>query len=221
MVVLANMIELGQSRCGMVVAGENSRPLLETAIQRLNGMMELTRRELKPWFASLTIGSAAVAVVLAHVDYASCDYRLLGGANLCNTAYNHLCQGDGDTGMGAGSTPVMQTDAEELLKQGVGVARETWGEAKSELGWDNDTPDVVCTHQVGKRHSDRLYEALGLDPQRNYGTVSHLGNCGSASLPATAAMAVEEGRIPRGGSMALLGIGSGINCTMLGVRRAD
>ncbi len=219
MVTLANMIELGQVRTGMVVAGENSRPLLETAIRKLNGMVGLTRREIKPWFASLTIGSAAVAVIMSHVDAAPADYRLLGGAQVCNTQFNHLCQGDGDAGMAEDSTPVMQTDSEELLIQGVAVARDAWNATKRTLDWHDDTPEVICTHQVGKRHSDYLYAALGLDPNKDFATVATLGNCGSASLPATAAMAIEQNRLAPGGRLAMLGIGSGINCLMLGVER--
>lgn len=219
MVTLANMIELGQVRCGVVVAGENSRPLIETAMERLNGMVGLTRKEIKPWFASLTIGSAAAAVVMSHVGFAPPQHLLLGGAHLCNTEYNHLCQGDGDAGMTGSSAPVMHTDSEELLKQGVAVARETWSEAKAELGWEDSTPDVICTHQVGKRHSNFLYDALGLDAGKDYATVERLGNCGSASLPVTVAMATEENRIAPGGKLAMLGIGSGINCLMLGLER--
>jgi 3-oxoacyl-[acyl-carrier-protein] synthase-3 len=37
------------------------------------------------------------------------------------------------------------------------------------------------------------------------------------SCPITAAMAVENGRLSSGQKLAMLGIGSGINCTMLGV----
>lgn len=119
----------------------------------------------------------------------------------------------------AEAAPVMQTDSEELLKKGVGVAKEAWQETKEELGWTDETPDVVCTHQVGRRHSRLLYETLGLDPEKDFATVERLGNCGSASLPATAAMAMESGRLPPQGRMALLGIGSGINCLMLGLQR--
>ena len=112
----------------------------------------------------------------------------------------------------------MQTDSEELLKQGVAVARDAWVETKAELGWTDDTADVICTHQVGKRHSQYLYDALSLDRRKDFSTVETLGNCGSASLPATAAMAIEAGRLQPGQNMALLGIGSGINCMMLGVK---
>jgi 3-oxoacyl-[acyl-carrier-protein] synthase-3 len=113
--------------------------------------------------------------------------------------------------------PMMQTDAEELLNRGLDVARKTWTVFKSELGWTDDTPDIICTHQVGRVHRRRFYEEVGLNPDRDFSTYEFLGNCGAASLPVTAAIAAERGRIRPGDKLALLGIGSGINCMMLGV----
>jgi 3-oxoacyl-[acyl-carrier-protein] synthase-3 len=46
-------------------------------------------------------------------------------------------------------------------------------------------------------------------------TYDELGNIGPASLPITLAKAVEAGRIKKGDDVALLGIGSGINCSMM------
>jgi 3-oxoacyl-[acyl-carrier-protein] synthase-3 len=66
-------------------------------------------------------------------------------------------------------------------------------------------------------HRQRLYEHLKLSPELDYSTFERLGNCGSASLPATLALAEEEGRLQKGQKVALLGIGSGINCAGLGV----
>ena len=217
MMAVGNMIELGQIDCGLVVAGESSRPLMESTIRELNENTALTRRDIKPVFASLTIGSAAAAVLLTRAASESDSGRLLGGASLCNTAFNHLCQEDGGTGKNGSDHVLMKTDSEELLVRGVEVARAAWREAKNELGWCNETPDRVCTHQVGRIHRQRLYEALGLSAELDVSTVEFMGNCGSASLPATMAHAEATGQLKKGDRLALLGIGSGINCTMLGV----
>ena len=60
-------------------------------------------------------------------------------------------------------------------------------------------------------------ESLGLDPVKNFETLAQLGNVGSVSAPITMAMAVEQGQLVPGQRAAILGIGSGINCLMLGV----
>lgn len=217
MITAANLIELGQAEVALVVAGENSRPLTEATLQHLLQDDTLTRQSVKDAFASLTIGSAAAAVLLTRDRVSRAGHRFLGGATRAHTAFDHLCRGTADAGMHGTSRPLMATDSEELLVRGIETAVPTWQACCAELGWTATTPDTVCTHQVGRVHRDRLFAALGLDPARDFATLEFLGNCGSASLPATAALAVEAGRLAPGARLALLGIGSGINCTMLGV----
>ncbi len=215
--VLANMIELGQIECGLAVCGENAWPLLENTIQLLNADLSLTRQTIKAQFASLTIGSAAAAVLLKHRAAAPGGHRLLAAASYSNCRHNDLCQGDATGGMTAGSQPLMQTDSHELMLQGVAVAAEMWAALKQESGWDNDSPEVICGHQVGKFHRDLLFQTLQLAVEKDFPTFPFLGNCGSASLPATCALASEAGVLQPGRKAALLGIGSGINSAGLAV----
>jgi 3-oxoacyl-[acyl-carrier-protein] synthase-3 len=217
MIAAAALIELGQAEVGLVVAGENSRPLTEATLEHLLTDASLTRQSVKEAFASLTIGSAATAVVLTRDRRSRTGHRLLGGAAFANTAYDHLCRGSADGGMAGAARPLMSTDAEELLVRGIETAVQTWALFCAELGWNAQTPDLVCTHQVGRIHRDRLFAALGLDPARDFPTIEFMGNTGSAALPGTAALAIEAGRLRPGQRLAMLGIGSGINCTMLGI----
>lgn len=214
-VTLANMIELGQVRAGLLVSGENSRALLEGTIHELLHNPALTRKDIKAHFASLTIGSAGAAVVLSHRSVSRTGHRLLGGAAWSNTRDNGLCQGGGDGGIH--SSLQMLTDSEALLREGVAVAGRTWARAREELAWDEATAGLYCCHQVGRTHRDQLFQALGLDPARDFSIFETTGNCGSASWPMTLAMAEEQGRTAAGGRIGLLGIGSGINCMMLGL----
>ena len=218
MMMLANMIQLGQVQTGLVVAGESSEPLVDSTIETLNSDTSLTRRGIKDQIASLTIGSAATAVLMRHASLSPQGHRLLGGAHHTDTTNNHLCQGGADTGMDGRSHPLMHTDSHELLVRGVAVAARTWKKFREVLNWTAATPDAICGHQVGKAHRAALFERLGLDLAKDFSTFEFLGNCGAASLPVTLAMAEEEGRVQAGRNVALLGIGSGINCAMLGVR---
>ena len=72
-------------------------------------------------------------------------------------------------------------------------------------------------HQVGKGHRKLMYENVGLDLQKDFSTLEFLGNTGSASLPTTLAMGIEKNVLKPGDKAALLGIGSGLNCMMMGV----
>ena len=109
----------------------------------------------------------------------------------------------------------MQTDSEQLLLAGVGLAGETWTAFKAATGWDADRVDRLIGHQVGSAHRRKVYEALGLDLAKDFSTFETLGNMGSVSLPATLSAAVDAGAVAEGNRVALFGIGSGLNCLML------
>lgn len=216
---LANMIELGQVKRGLVVAGESSRQLVRTTIDQLLAKgPKLTRKEFKAAFTSLTIGSGAVACVLAHDSVARTQHHVLGGAILSATEHNHLCRGSADTGFSGDAEISMQTDAELLLNGGCELAAKTWDAFKASLGWQHDDISRTYCHQVGSMHRDRLYEAIQLDPARDFSTFDFLGNVGSVSAPLTMAMGIERDPPHPGSNIAMLGIGSGLSCVMLGMR---
>ncbi len=206
--IAAGLIEAGHIDCALVVSGENGRPLVE---QTLRTLVErpLTRNEIKPFFANLTIGSGAVAAMVCHRSLVQGRaHRILGGTARAATQHSELCQGDT---YGAESL-AMQTDSEALLLAGVALARETWHEFTAEQGSVFDR--FIC-HQVGSVHRRKLYETLGLELTKDFSTFETLGNTGSVALPATLAAAVDAGAIRDGDRVGLLGIGSGLNCLML------
>jgi 3-oxoacyl-[acyl-carrier-protein] synthase-3 len=209
--VAAGLIESGQIRCALIAAGENSRPLVEQTLQTLLEQ-PLNRNEIKPYFANLTIGSGAVAAMVCHRDLVrGRPHRLLGGVARAATQHSALCQGDTQ---GADAL-AMQTDSEQLLVAGIGLAQETWREFTGPAGWPGDSFARFICHQVGSTHRRKLYEALGLDLARDYSTFETLGNTGSVALPSTLAAAVAAGAVADGSRVGLLGIGSGLNCLML------
>lgn len=206
--IAGGMIESGQIKCAMVVAGENGRPLVE---QTLRTLVErpLSRNEIKPYFANLTIGSGAVGAMVCHQSMvAGRRHRLLGGIARAATQHSDLCQGDSY----GTEALAMQTDSEQLLVAGVALAEETWRDFTAEQGTNFNR--FIC-HQVGSAHRRKLYETLGLDLALDFSTFETLGNTGSVALPATLAAAVKAGAIRDGDRVGLLGIGSGLNCLML------
>jgi acyl-CoA:acyl-CoA alkyltransferase len=206
--IAGGLIESGQIKCAMVVSGENGRPLVE---QTLRTLVErpLSRNEIKPYFANLTIGSGAVAAIVCHRSLVTGRaHRLLGGIARAATQHSELCQGDA---YGTESL-AMQTDSEQLLLAGVALAEQTWRDFTAEQG--AEFARFIC-HQVGSAHRRKLYETLGLDLAKDFSTFETLGNTGSVALPATLAAAIDAGAIKEGDRVGLLGIGSGLNCLML------
>lgn len=216
MLVLANMIELGQVRAGIVVGTEVGRDLVEGTIDSLLTNPNVTRQSIKLDFASLTIGSGSAAMVLCHRDLSRCGHRLFGGACLTDTSHHELCAG-GVESVTTDGRPRMQTDSEALLHAGIELAGATWNRFQTELDWSTADVQKVFTHQVGKAHRKLLLDRLGIPPEIDFPTVEFLGNTGAVALPTAFALGVERGHISPGDRIALLGIGSGLSSIMLGV----
>jgi 3-oxoacyl-[acyl-carrier-protein] synthase-3 len=57
---------------------------------------------------------------------------------------------------------------------------------------------------------------IEIPAEKDFSTFSYLGNIGTVSLPLTAALAEQRGFLKAGDRVGFLGIGSGLNCLMLG-----
>lgn len=217
MLIVADLIELGRIQAGVVVGTETGRGLVEGTIDSLLSDQSLTRRSIKSAFASLTIGSGSAAIVLCHESLSAHHRHLLGGSVLSDTAKHDLCAGGVEADVHGDSRPRMETDSEALLHAGIALAERTWEQTKAELNWSNADVDRVFTHQVGKQHRNLLMERLQLDPHLDFPTVELFGNTGAVALPMALAMGLEKEPPPAGTTLALLGIGSGLNSVMLGI----
>jgi len=214
--MIANLIELGQIRAGIAVGTEVGRNLVEGTIHSLLASENLSRADVKTAFASLTIGSGSAAVLVCDRKLSEHDNRLIGGVFQANTTHHQLCAGGVETKTHGDDRPRMMTDSEALLHAGVRLAKSTWHQTKASLGWENKTVDKAFTHQVGRAHRKLLYEELELNPAMDFATVEYLGNTGAAALPLTSAIGIEQGHVSPGDHVAFLGIGSGLNSVMLG-----
>lgn len=208
MVQVANMIELGQIRAGVVVGTECGRELVDNTIGLLNSDTSLTRDTVKEYIASLTIGAASAAIVLCDEELSQTGNRLTTAVVHCDTSQHELCQS-------RGLETIMRTDSEELMRRGIAAGAQTFERFLAATGWEPDEINRTFCHQVGVAHRKLMFESLGLNPAIDFATLETLGNTGSAALPVTMALGIEEGLVQKDDRVALLGIGSGINCLML------
>lgn len=220
MLEIANRIELGQIRAGMVVSCESARDIVDVTIERLLAArdMELFKTSL----ATLTGGSGAVAVVLTDGSFGPGRRpRLLGGVTEAAPRHHDLCRWGmepiPDTGADPLYRPFMSTDAIAVLEHGVALGARTWAAFLDEMGWKPESVDRVISHQVGSGHRSTILRTLGIAEERDFVAYDFLGNTGTVALPLAAALAEEREFLRPGHRVALLGIGSGLNCLMLGV----
>ena len=208
---IANAIELGQIKAGMVVANETARRIVDLTIDKMNA--ECDMESFKKSMAVLTGGSGAVAIILTGEDAPAANYRrhrLLGGVVRNSSAHHRLCIWNAEPYQ-------MVTDSVSVLTNGVTLGQKTFKAFKEELALTEGQPDKVVCHQVGEANQKAILKAVGIDPEKDFPTYPFLANMGSASLPVTAAIADERGFLEPGDMVTMMGIGSGLNCLMLGV----
>lgn len=206
--VVGDLIERGAIRYGLVVDAEDSREVVEATVARLAGD-GATSDDIRREFAALTLGSGAAAALLAHRSLAPDAPAFVGGATLAATEHNQLCRGQ---------RTQMITDSTGLMGAGVQLARRTWDLAATALDWSSATIDSIIMHQVSRVHARAITRELGLPLERAHLTYPEFGNIGPAAVPITLSKAVEAGAVQRGQRVALMGIGSGLNCSMFEVR---
>ena len=217
-VTLSEKIRLGKAKIGMVIACESSRSINEDTLVSI--LQHKNTDHFRKTLANFTGGSGAIAVIVRSSDFI-CKHRPFGmidSNTQRNAAVHHgLCRW-GYQGLGGGLyEQFLHTEPTLVLKHGVELGIKTWLAFKEESGWNSKTTDRTICHQVGKAHRHAILSSLDLNPDNDYVTYPWLGNIGSVSLPITAAIAHENGFIRPGQRVGFLGIGSGLNCMILGV----
>ena len=217
MIEVANRIELGQIRAGLVVSCETAREINEIMISRLlkgSGGMD----EFAQVLATFTGGSGAVAMLLTDGSFPGLPgHRLAGAISEVAPESHRLCRWGLQPSANGCQEQFMATDAVTIMKNGVQLGRRTWDRFSMEMGWSPESVDRVICHQVGHGHQEAILKALQLPKEKDYTTYRFLGNMGTAALPVTAAIADERGALKPGQRAAFLGIGSGLTCLMMGL----
>ncbi|MBT0664301.1 3-oxoacyl-ACP synthase III [Geobacter pelophilus] len=214
---VANRIELGQIRAGLVVSCESAREINDIMIAAM--LEERSMEHFAVSLATLTGGSGAVAVLLSDGSFSGAEKRrLVGGVTQAAPEHHDLCLwGVTPDGRG-GYSQSMRTDAVSVMNFGVELGRRTWAALLHELKWQTAEVDRIICHQVGSAHQSAILKTLGIPDDRDFTTFEYLGNMGTVSLPLTMAVAEERDMLEPRQKVALLGIGSGLNCLMLGVQ---
>jgi len=202
--IASRMIERGEIDYALIVDGETANLAYEKTLARM-ASPDLTEDEFRNEMATLTLGCGAAGMVLARAELAPGAPRYRGGVTRAATQWNGLCRGNLDR---------MVTDTKMLLIEGMKLATKTFVAAKLALGWVVEEVDEFVIHQVSKVHTQAMVEAFGIDPKKVLTIFGEHGNIGPASVPIVLSKLREMGRLKKGDRVALLGIGSGLNCSM-------
>lgn len=209
MVMVANMIELGQIDTGLVVAAEAPQ---EGQLATIDHMLNngVTKDDIRDNLASFTLGSAGVGMVLTNGEKTKTGKQLLGGAHYSGTQHNKLC---------VAQRTWMHTDSRALLHNGTDVVLEAWDRFLKEMDWTKEDVDRLFTHQVSEPQRRKAMRTLKYPINgKDYPILEKFGNCGAAAAPLAFAMGIENEVLNDGDKVCLMGVGSGINSLILGVQ---
>ena len=202
--VAARMLERGDIDYALIVDGESSNLVYEKTLERMSAP-DVTAQQLRDEFAALTTGSGAAAMVLARSELVPDAPRYRGGVTRAANQWNKLCVGNLDR---------MVTDTRLLLIEGIKLATKTFEATRQALGWAVDEIDQFVIHQVSQPHTNAFIKAFGIDPKKVMTIFGEHGNIGPASVPIVLSKLRQLGKLKKGDRVALMGIGSGLNCTM-------
>ncbi|MDR2871268.1 MAG: 3-oxoacyl-ACP synthase III [Xanthomonadaceae bacterium] len=202
--VAARMIEYGEIDYALVVDAETMNLVYEKTLERMSDP-NITEEQFNRELATLTLGSGAAAMVLAHRDLVPDAPRYKGGITRSASEWNQLCRGNPD---------MMISDPQTLMVEGIRLAQKTFDIAKQALGWVVDELDQFVIHQVSKVHTRALIRAIGMDAKKVMTIFGDHGNIGPAGVPIVLSKLKELGKLKKGDRIALVGVGSGLNCTI-------
>lgn len=202
--IAARMLERGEIDYALIVDGETANLVYEKTLERM-ALPGVTADDFRNEMAALTLGCGAAAMVMARTELVPDAPRYRGGVTRSATEWNQLCRGNLDR---------MVTDTRMLLIEGIKLAQKTFLAAREALGWAVDELDQFVIHQVSQPHTAAFIKNFGIDPKKVMTIFGEHGNIGPASVPIVLSKLKELGRLKKGDRIALLGIGSGLNCSM-------
>ncbi|UYP47097.1 hypothetical protein NEF87_003382 [Candidatus Lokiarchaeum ossiferum] len=211
MELIKTMINAGKiKKYGLLVSSEGSIKALENTLRMLKST-NCKMDDYKSNFATLTLGSGAVAMLIANEDIAESQHVINDAVNVANTAEDHnkLCLASLDHSQ-------MYANTHGMMVEGIKLAVKTWAKANQTWpNWNDQYIDRYIPHQTSNRQIEALCNACKLNHDKFHIILEKYGNMASAALPMALIDAAETKTLNAGDQIALMGMGSGLNGTIM------
>jgi 3-oxoacyl-[acyl-carrier-protein] synthase III len=184
------MIKAGSARCALVVGAE--------VFSRILDFNDRT--------TCVLFGDGAGAVVLE----ASAEPGILASDLHADGRHaDILCTPGTVSGGQVIGSPLLRMDGQAVFKLAVGVLEQAARTVLERAGRASESLDWLVPHQANIRIMQATAKKLKLAPERLVATVADHGNTSAASVPLALDVAVRDGRIQRGHTVMLEGVGGG------------
>jgi 3-oxoacyl-[acyl-carrier-protein] synthase-3 len=184
------MIRAGSARCALVVGAETFSRILDFDDRT----------------TCVLFGDGAGAVVLEASDEPG---LLASSLHADGRHVNVLCTPGTFSGGQVLGDPVLKMDGQAVFKLAVGVLETAAREVLARAGRSEADLDWLIPHQANIRIMLGTAKKLKLPPEKLVATVAEHGNTSAASVPLALDVAVRDGRVKRGDTVMLEGVGGG------------
>ncbi len=184
------MIRAGSARCALVVGTETFSRLLD----------------FEDRTTCVLFGDGAGAVVLEASDEPG---LLASSLHADGRHVGVLCTPGTVSGGQVLGDPLLKMDGQAVFKLAVGVLESAAREVLSQAGRSEADLDWLIPHQANIRIMLGTARKLKLPPEKLVSTVAEHGNTSAASVPLALDVAVRDGRVRRGDTVLLEGVGGG------------
>ncbi len=106
-------------------------------------------------------------------------------------------------------SPLLTMDGQAVFKLAVGVLEDTARAVLTKAGKTQEDIDWLIPHQANIRIMQNTAKKLKLAPEKMIVTVDQHGNTSAASIPLALDVAVRDGKIQKGDTLLLEGVGGG------------
>jgi 3-oxoacyl-[acyl-carrier-protein] synthase-3 len=120
-----------------------------------------------------------------------------------------LCVPGGVSGGKVHGNPLLRMDGQAVFKLAVGVLDQAARAVLKKAEKTEADIDWLIPHQANKRIIDASAHKLHIAPQKVVLTVDLHGNTSAASIPLALDVAVREGKVKKGDTVMLEGVGGG------------
>lgn len=190
LVTANNYIKCGMAKNALVVGAEIISRILDWEDRR----------------TCVLFGDGAGAVVLGASQEPGILHASLAADGRYSKILNTPAQISGGKIQGL---PFLNMDGPAVFKFAVKALSEIATSTLAEAGLSKDQVDWLVPHQANLRIIESTAKHLGLPMERVVVTLPHQGNTSAASIPLALDVAVRDGRIQRGQTVLLEGIGGG------------
>jgi 3-oxoacyl-[acyl-carrier-protein] synthase-3 len=190
------LIESGAHRRALVVAAE-------VVSHNITWSLE-DSRELALRFANYTAGDAGGACIIGASD--DPDRGLRPGHFISDGRLWRLCAATVE-----GSRIQLATSSAELERIALDRVPPIVLRVLAQESWTAEAVDLFVPHQASVPAIERACQVVGVPFDRCMVTATELGNTAAASMPLALSLAQEQGRLPHGSKVLLVGSASGFS----------